>query len=644
MTILVPNTSGVGGAGGSGAAESSLALTVRSKSDLPAPVAGVITSPDNKTLIVIENIDLGTDRLVMGSGSSISGIRRTGGAATVISGTTTGALVTAMTSGDYLDIGFNQLGAGDVFNIDGVSGGLGTQFSFTRAAFQGGSLKITDGFFNSFITCVFSGGAGIVLDGASNVTFIGIRGTTLFSDQADGDVMILIESGAVLQRLLIDTAAFNLFSVSKGIVVENGATIQFFDILAAAGNLFNPAAVGIELANPDAIAQGLLSNITFAPVGSGFPIASKPVIDSVIIPLQVADTMILNGNLWLVGNSTTFTRYVGISDTVDTVFTFGTDLTGITTDGVNVIIGDKGTDLITVMVGESDTVDFSFATPGSDLAGLAFDGQDIWVADRSTNLVYQLEGKSVVVKNSWPTVSSAPVGIDLDGTVVMVNDLNSGRVDVHKRDGTFLYDFNTGAGGTSGAGIAHQEDLYVRGDPGNGEVSIFSKNIAFHEGSKNWKFENNNISGSAARIVSRFTSPGTTVTPGLVNEWTDIQDAGASIVWGAAAEGFEKFLVSDVINGTIKSIGVREMASVVSANLQLNRSGGSTISIQLGMFLNGVLIETSVFSLILDTNNTFTPTIPSFILKLKQDDELVLRFRNTTNANAVDFSSGTLSV
>lgn len=625
---------------GEDALVSSLALTVKSKDDLPAPIAGVITSPDNKTLFVVENIDLGTDRLVIGSGGSITGIRRSGGAATVISGTTTPALVTATTSGDYLDIGFNQLGTGDVFNIDGVAGGAGTQFLFTRAAFEGGLARITEGFFNSFNTCNFSGGAGIVLDGASNATFLGIRDTTIFSDQANGDVMVRIESGAVLQRLLIDTASFDLSFVSKGIVVENGATLQFLEVLNAAANLFNAGATGIELADPDAIGLGLLSNVTFGPGASGIPIASSPVFDAKI-SFPAADVTILNGNLWSTEFGSNFAKHVGISSTVDTVFPFGGSIGGITNDGVNIIVADDSGDLITVMVGESNTVDFSFAAPGSKPIGLAFDGQDIWVVDNSADRVYQLEGKSATVKNSWPTLTSTAGGLDVDGTVVMVSRGNSGHIDVHKLDGTFLYSFLTDF--NFGGGIAHQEDEYVFVDIAFAVINIYSKNIAFHEGSKNWKIEDSNISTSATRIVSRFSSPGTTVTPSLVNEWTDIQDAGASIVWGAAAEGFEKFLVSDVINGTVKSVGAREMANVVSANLQLARSTGSTISIQLGIFLNGILIEASMFPLVLDTNNRFTPTIPSIILKLAVGDEIVLRFKNITNTNAVDFFSGILS-
>lgn len=631
----------VSGIGANGQA-SSLVLTVRTKSDFPAPVGGVITTPVNKTVIVIENIDLGTDRLVIGSGGSITGIRRNGGAATIISGTTTGALVTIANSGDYIDVGFNQLGSGDVVNVDGVAGGGGTQLLFTRVSFKGKIFRITDAFFSSFITCEFTEGSGLVLSSGSNVTFIGVKETSLFIDQADGDVGILLEGTATLERLLVDTTAFVRSFISKGIVIENGANLDFLQILDVGFNLFNPGATGIELANPDAIIRGLLRNAEFE-LGA-IPFASSPVLDSSITVFN-NDLMILNGNLWIVtGSGNTFTKFVGISNTVDTVFTFGTNLTAITNDGVNVIVGDDSTNLISVMVGESDTLNFSFATPGSAIAGLAFDGQDLWLTDIGTDLVYQLDRKSAVIKQSWATISGFPRGIDLDGTVVMVADNATDRVDVHKPDGTFLYAFLTNVPGMSTAGIAHQENQYVIGDPGNGEVHIFNKNIAFHEGSKNWVFdENNTISPSATRIVSRFSSVGTTVTPALVNEWTDIQDAGLTLIWGAAAEGFEKLLVTNVINGTVKYVGEREISDSISASLQLARSGGSNINIQISIFLNGVVIGASIFSLALDTNNTFTPTLPSFILKMKQGDEIVLRFRNITNTNAVDFFNGTLS-
>jgi len=324
-----------GGSGSSGVS-SSLLLTVSNKSDLPDPIAGVITSPSNTTLVIIENIDLGPDRLVIGPGGSITGIRRNGGGATIISGTTTGALVTVTDSGDYLDIGFNQLGTGDVFNVDGVSGGAGTQILFTRAAFMGKPFRITDGFLNSFITCDFTGGSGIVLGATANATFIGIKETSIFTDQGLGEIAVLIEAGAVLERLLVDTVGFVRLFASKGIVVEEGASLDFLEILNTGFNLFNASAVGIELANPDAIGLGLINNVTFEPGASSF--ASAPVSDATFA-VSLDDVMILNGNLWTVGGFTTFIRYDEISSTEDTTFTFGTSLTAITTDGVNVIVG-----------------------------------------------------------------------------------------------------------------------------------------------------------------------------------------------------------------------------------------------------------------------------------------------------------------
>ena len=627
--------------------DSSLVLRVNEKSDLPDPIAGVITSPDNTNLDIVENIDLGTDRLVIGSGGSITGVRRSGGGASILSGTTSGPLVTANFSGDYLDIGFNQLGAGRVFEVDGTTGGGGTQLLFTRCAFSGKKFRIVNGFFVSFITTDFKAGSGIVL--ANELTFLGLSQTSTFEDSADGDDAIVIETGVTLDKLLVDTTAFVKLFASKGIVVQEATAINFMEIINTGFNLFNPGAIGIELENPDDIALGTLNNTTFTP--GAIPISSNPVENSTLDfsggPFSPEGIMILNGNLWITEAPVTrFTEFAGISSTNVNSFIFGVNPVGITNDGVNVIIGDRGTNSITVMVGESNVPAFSFAAPTGFLRDIAFDGQDIWiVADGATPTVFQMEGKTAVVKNSWLLpVGFIPKGIDLDGTVVIVSDAAALIVSLFEMDGTFLYSFPTVFGGAR-EGIAHQEDQYVIADSNFQLAEVFDHNIPFHQGSKNWKFEDCNIPPSATRVVSRFKSAaGTTVVPSLVDEWTDIEDAGLTLLWGAAAEGYEKLFVNNVKNGTVKNVGVREGVAVVSGSLQLARNVGSNINIEVGIFLNTDVISASIFPLSLDTNNTFTPTLPSFNLRLAQGDELRLRFRNVTNTNAVDFFSGTLSV
>jgi len=637
-----------------GGVTSSLILTVSSLDDLPAPVAGVITSPANTLLLIIENIDLGTDRLVIGSGGSITGVRRNGGGASTISGTTTDPLITVTDSGDYLDIGFNQLGTGDIFNVAGTSVPLGTTMLFTRVDFSNNSFRVLDAFNVSFIACNFILGSGIVLDGASTVNLLAIKETSLFVDKADADVAILIESGANFSRLILNTVGFIRTFASKCIVVEDGATIASMELKDVGLNLFNPGATGIELANPDAIGMGTLDN-TNANLAA-IPIASKPVFDSVIdvsaefgTPL-IGSNMILDGNLWLVdqlGNS--LHKFVGISNTL--AFSLSTvvfDPDGITNDGVNVIHGNPTVDLIVVLIGETAVIDFQFAAPAGNLQELAFDGQDLWVVDRVTALVYQLDGKSTMIKNSWATADNVPVGIDVDGSVVMVLDGVTNNVSVHQMDGTLLYQFPSGSialvDPLTKGGISHHQDQYVISNPNTLSVNIFDKNIPFHQGSKNWKFKDSNIPLSAARLIARVTSAaGTGIQPDMATLWTDIADAGVTLIWGAAAEGFEKFLVTDAINGTVKYTGVREMATNVSANL-LFAHQGSSVDLEFGIFLNNEVISASVLSLTVDTNNSISLTFPNFTLRLKQDDELRLRFRNNTSVSSTDFFSGILSV
>ena len=128
--------------------------------------------------------------------------------------------------------------------------------------------------------------------------------------------------------------------------------------------------------------------------------------------------------------------------------------------------------------------------------------------------------------------------------MVLVLNSDPAVVDVHEMDGTVLYQFATGFVANHPSGISHQEGQYIIGDTVSLAIRTFDKNIPFHQGSKNWIIEECNISPSATRIVSRFkNAAGTTVTPGLVDEWTDIDDLGVSLLWGAAAEGYEKYKI-----------------------------------------------------------------------------------------------------
>lgn len=625
---------------------------VRVKDDLGTLAAGVITSPTNTNLYIVESIDMGTDRLVISAGGSITGIRNTAGGSTVLSGTTTGALVTASAIGVYLDIAFLQNGAGDVFDFDPSA----TPFQdliFRRVTFEGGILRMQNSAFAmTLFTCNVQAGASVVIDANCTGSFFGASSTSLFTDAADGDVLIRMESGATLDRIQIAFAATVQSFASTGILIEDGAVPLFLDFLNAGFNLFDSDAIAIQCDDVDAVGAGLIQDSQFTP--GAVNLRSSPTVDSsfsVATTVALAtDSTILNGNMFLCDfdPSAGYNKYVGLSNTLDGIspVLVGTRLRGITSDGFNIIVTDDTTNLVNVMTGDDLPVDFTFATPGADPRGAAFDGEDLWIVDQVDDLVYQMVGLTATVKNSFaPRVANAqPGALDVDGTIVIVGDATNNTFEFYTPTGTFLYDFPSPqviAGG--GTGISHQADTYIVNAHNDDIIYIYIKSVPFHQGSKTWRIQDSDITMSASRIVTRFAVAPVTVTPVSVAVFRDISDAGVDLVWGAASTGFEKFLVIDALNGETQYVGSREMSVNVSASFQLARSTGSTILIEVALFLNGDLFTPSLFPVTLDSNNVFNITTASFTLRLKENDQLLLQFRNLTNTSGVDFSSVVLS-
>lgn len=628
---------------------SSKIQTIRLKSDLPDPVSGVITSPLNTNLYFIESVDLGTDRLVIAAGGSITGIRNSAGGQTILSGTTSDPLITINAQGTYLDVQFQQDGTGDVVDFDPGA----TPFQnliCRRVNFVGGALRMQNSAFAiPLFNCNFDSGASIIVDANCAGNFVGLLDASLVSDSAPGDVLLLLESGATLTRIQVAGSAFVQANASTAILIEDGAatSVGFLDLLNAGFNIFSADAVALQCDDPDAITMGLMTDTQFSDTGTA--LRCVPTVDSTLTQTDTGvatDCTILNGNMILSDFTANqgFDSYVGISDTFDTNFPVTGNLRGITNDGFNIIINNQTGSLFTVMDGLSNTPSFSFAAPGTATRGLAFDGEDVWTVDDTTDMVFQMTGKTATVKNMFALQDGELLGngIAVDGTVVLVSGRTNFNIQVYTPTGTLLYDFPS-PDGAGRIGLGHQEDQWIACDFNSTDVYVYDKNIPFHQGSKTWKMEDNSITDSATRIVTRFRSDaGVQITP-VQNVFRPISNGG-DLVWGAAAEGFEKFLVTDPITGLTKYIGSREMPAMVSAGTRFARTTGAAVDLEVGLFLNNTLISASVFAVTLDTGDIFNLTYPSFILRLAPDDELILQFQNTSSNVAIEFFGGVISL
>lgn len=148
-------------------------VLVQNKSDLPAPVGGVITLADNTDYEINGFINIGTDRIVMGLNNKIYGI--TALKDRIISATTSGALFTSTNNSVvFNNISFISSGVGsEIFNLtgDGTNKGLLDKCICIGSTSIG---TITGGFDTLIIDgCVFSGNSGgLEIQGTSNDVYI----------------------------------------------------------------------------------------------------------------------------------------------------------------------------------------------------------------------------------------------------------------------------------------------------------------------------------------------------------------------------------------------------------------------------------------------------------------------------------------
>jgi len=628
--------------------DSSKLKIVRLKSDLPAPVAGVITSDLNRLYWLLESVDLGTDRLVLSSGASLQGVRNSTDGNTVLSGTVNSpdSLISASGQGTYLDIQFENLGTGDVFNFDPGT----TEFQniiSRRVNFVGGAFRMQNkAFACPFFNCNFTGGASIIVDANADSDFVGLFDASLLSDNADGDILIKVESGAQLGRIQIVSSAFVQQSASTAILIEDNVPMEFLDLLNAGFNQFNSDSIALQVDDPDAIELGLIPDTQFGPLGVS--LRADPTSDATIPFNPVVnfgvDCMLLNGNMFIsdFNPNSGYKSFNGISDSFIATVLVGNRLRGITNDGVNVIVLDDTGDTVNVMTGVGLPVDFTFATPGTNPRGAAFDGEDLWIMNEAPNMVFQMDGLTATVKNSF-AVTGNTSGIDIDGTVVIVSNTTDKTLDFYTLGGTFLYSFLSPTNTNSSVGIAHQEDQYIILDSNDRDILRYDKNIPFHQGSKTWLVRESNITGSSTRIITRFQVSGGVAILATAGIFRNISDSGATIVWGATAGGFEKFFVSDPLTGKTTYSGKRAISIFISPATRFERVTGVSVTVDIGIFLNGILIDASLVSITLDSGDIFNLTYPSFVLRLNEGDEIELMFKSSLSVS-IRFFGGVISM
>lgn len=197
------------------AAAASQTIIVNDLSDFPTPVAGVITLSDNTNYLISSDVDVGNNRFVLGSGTSVTG---TSIGVSSIRSTTTGVLFTFIGSGFELlrELSLTATSASALFDIEAsppstasfnivrvISGPTATigrfsnlQFFFlssvglvqgasgTGATFEGGFFLI------NIDSSVINGWNGTLYDfGTSTFTFLNIENENLISGSGSNVVV-----------------------------------------------------------------------------------------------------------------------------------------------------------------------------------------------------------------------------------------------------------------------------------------------------------------------------------------------------------------------------------------------------------------------------------------------------------------------
>lgn len=132
------------------------------------------------------------------------------------------------------------------------------------------------------------------------------------------------------------------------------------------------------------------------------------------------------GCIWVTGSESDYVSKVRSSDLAQTACFTGRNPEGITFDGVNIWVANRGSDYLTKR--RAIDCELSGNIPvGTSSWGVAFDGANIWATNQFANRVTALRGSDGVVLGTFP-VGNGPLGIVFDGANVWVANSGSGTV------------------------------------------------------------------------------------------------------------------------------------------------------------------------------------------------------------------------
>lgn len=194
-------------------------------SDFPTPSGGVITLADATIYRIAGNIDIGSNRLVMGQNTTVRGGSP---AIDIITSTTTGALITSSNNFRLFELGFSAAN-GSIFDLNGS--GSEICLCFGVRFFGGGAIGTVENYdLFEITTGLFVGySSGLQMTGASGVTFL-LLDVTFFDTQ-----------GAT--SIDFGTASFDIIKIANCdfTTVAGGTAL---DVAPNGGNL-NTGATGI---------------------------------------------------------------------------------------------------------------------------------------------------------------------------------------------------------------------------------------------------------------------------------------------------------------------------------------------------------------------------------------------------------------
>ncbi len=176
-----------------------------------------------------------------------------------------------------------------------------------------------------------------------------------------------------------------------------------------------------------------------------------------------------------------------------------------------------------------------------------------------------------------------------------------------------------------------------------------SATLGFDQTSDEWEI--NGVGGSlglddsANQAISSVTSTngitGTEVTISAIDTWTDVADAGSTLVWSLAS-GAQKYTQSSTINGELIYNGVVAKGQKLGGNILLTGvSGGGTNLLEIGVSINGAAPTSSIKAVVV--NNAFISVgLPKIPISLITTDKPKIQVKNITDSDNITVISGEL--